>query len=188
MSRGLERLKTACITVMGSGYGPYVSGTWGSLVALVVFATIWIALGHTEAPRWGLEAITVAGILAASVVSVAWGEWAVEYFRDNDPKQFVLDEFAGQWVALLVLPASLTAETWAFVLVAGGQFVLFRIFDIIKPPPARQAERLPAGWGILTDDLFAGLYANLVGQLLWRATPLASWLGLHLATTHAAGG
>jgi phosphatidylglycerophosphatase A len=122
------------------------------------------------------------------VVSVAWGEWAVEYFRDNDPKQFVLDEFAGQWVALLVLPASLTAETWAFVLVAGGQFVLFRIFDIIKPPPARQAERLPAGWGILTDDLFAGLYANLVGQLLWRATPLASWLGLHLATTHAAGG
>jgi len=60
--------------------------------------------------------------------------------------------------------------------VIGGQFVLFRALDVIKPPPARGLERLRAGWGILLDDLVAGAYANVLGQLLWRATPLAAWL------------
>ncbi len=59
-----------------------------------------------------------------------------------------------------------------------GQFLLFRVFDVVKPPPARQAEALPAGWGILTDDLIAGVYANLVGQVIWRVTPLAGMLGV----------
>ena len=92
----------------------------------------------------------------------------------------MLDEFAGQWFALLALPVGLDAGLRAVACVVGGQFVLFRVLDIVKPPPAFGLQRLPAGWGILVDDLAAGAYANLVGQLLWRLTPLAAWLGVRL--------
>ncbi len=171
-------LRTACITVLGAGFGPFVPGTWGSLVALILYALVWWIAAATKAPRPAIEAITVAGILTAGVLSVRWGEWAIQRFGSSDPKPFTLDEFAGQWVALLFLPLPTSAGLWPFACVVGGQFVLFRVFDILKAPPARQAERLPAGWGILTDDLFAGLYANVLGQLFWRLAPVPVWLSV----------
>jgi phosphatidylglycerophosphatase A len=182
VSRGLERLRTACITVCGAGFGPKVPGTWGALVALIVFLILWFMLPALGAGRMVLEAVTVAGIAVTSWIAVLWGEWAIARFGSQDPKPFVLDEFAGQWVALLALPVALSGSFWAVAVMAGGQFVLFRIFDILKLSPAREAERLPAGWGILTDDLVAGLQANVLGQLVWRFTPLAAWL--HLSWQH----
>lgn len=178
MSAGSDRLRAACITVLGTGFGPLAPGTWGSLAALILLAAVWLLAAALGAPRFLPEAVIVAGILVSSWLSVRWGGWAIARFGRSDPKQFVLDEFAGQWVALLALPIGLGADAWATMWVLGGQFVLFRIFDVIKPPPARQAEHLPAGWGILADDLVAGLYANIVGQLAWRLTPLAGWLGV----------
>lgn len=178
MSGWNHTLRTACITGLGSGFAPFASGTWGSFVAAVVYAAIWWAAAALGMPRIGVDLAALAGILIASHLSVRWGEWAIARFGDSDPKQFTLDEFAGQWVALLLAPIGLGVGLWAFACVAGGQFLLFRVFDVLKPPPARQAERLPAGWGILVDDLFAGAYANIVGQLLWRLTPLAAWLGV----------
>jgi phosphatidylglycerophosphatase A len=77
----------------------------------------------------------------------------------------VLDEFAGQWIALIALPMMNWQQAFA---VCAAQFFLFRLFDILKPPPASWLERLPAGWGIVADDLAAGIYANIIGQLIFR--------------------
>ena len=77
----------------------------------------------------------------------------------------MLDEAAGQWLALLALPlCNSTVMLVAIVL----RFLLFRVADIIKPSPARRLERLPGGWGIVCDDLAAGLYANIIGQVILR--------------------
>ena len=175
-----DKLKAACITVLGSGHMRPAPGTWGSAVSVVLFAGVWWLCAGIARERWVLEAAVVVGVAVGSVLAVVWGEWAVARFASKDPHEFVLDEFAGQWVALLLLPMSLSAGLWTFACVVGGQFVLFRLMDIVKPPPARQLERLPAGWGILLDDLFAGAYANVVGQLVWRLTPTAGWLGAEL--------
>jgi len=127
------------------------------------------------------EALTLAGILLASLAAVKFGPWALARYDSPDPKPFVLDEFAGQWTALLVLPGLAGGTPAEIALILLGQFLLFRILDVIKPPPARQFERLPQGWGVLTDDLMAGIYANLAGQIVWRLWPAAgwsAWLGL----------
>jgi phosphatidylglycerophosphatase A len=164
------------VTVFGSGFMPLAPGTWGSLVAVVAFAVVWSLAMAGGVPRALVEVTLVAGVLLSSWLAVRWGGWAIARFGSSDPHPFVLDEFAGQWLALLVLPVGYHAGAWAVACTAGLAFLLFRALDVIKPPPARQAERLPAGWGILTDDLVAGLYANLVGQVLWRLTPLGTWL------------
>lgn len=176
MSGGSDRLRTVCISGLGSGFMPFASGTWGSLFSIIVFTPVWLALRACNSPRAIVELLLVAGIVVFSWLSVRWGGWAIARFGRSDPKQFTLDEFAGQWVALLLLPVALQADLRSVVYVVAGQFVLFRVFDVLKPAPARQAEHLPAGWGILTDDLFAGLYANIAGQLLWYLTPLARHL------------
>lgn len=176
-----DRLKAACITVLGSGHLRPAPGSWGSLAAVVLFLPFWWLCANLGGERWAVELVIVLGVLVSSALSVRWGKWAIQRYRSGDPREFVLDEFAGQWIALLVLPIGLTADLWTLACVLGGQFVLFRVFDVFKPPPARQLERLPAGWGILTDDLFAGAYANIVGQVLWRLTPLATWLGAQVA-------
>ena len=158
---------------MGSGLSPVAPGTAGTLFAWLTYPLLQVAFGHDNRLFAIFLAVAfVYGVLACDRAGRALGV--------ADHGAIVWDEIVPFWFVLFMTPPGLL---WQL-----GAFLLFRIFDIIKPPPARQAERLPAGWGILTDDLFAGLYANLVGQLLWRATPLASWLGLHLATTHAAGG
>ncbi|HEY0797386.1 MAG TPA: phosphatidylglycerophosphatase A, partial [Acidisarcina sp.] len=76
----------------------------------------------------------------------------------EDPQHVVLDEVVGQWIALIACPAD-----WVHPLLA---LALFRLFDITKPPPARQLEDLSGGWGIMLDDVAAGLYALLVLQLV----------------------
>ncbi|MBW7906855.1 MAG: phosphatidylglycerophosphatase A [Phycisphaerae bacterium] len=179
MGRRADRVRELAITVAYTGYAPVASGSFGSLAAVLVLAGLLVGIEWLPWPVVGREAVLGAGIALASWGSVRWGPWALARFASKDPKPFVLDEFAGQWVALLAMPlAGAGAPAWAIVL--GGQFILFRIMDVIKPPPARQLERLPAGWGVLADDLMAGVYANLVGQVLWRLwspTALAAALG-----------
>ncbi len=173
-----DTLKLAGITVLGSGYLWPAPATWASALVTLLWAALWWLLHQVSPVRWPIECVTAVGIVIASWLSVRWGEWAIAHFGKKDPSPFVLDEFAGMWVALLGLPLIAGGDFATFAWVVGGQFILFRIMDIAKPPPVYQIQRLPAGWGILTDDLIAGLFANVVGQLIWRLTPASTWLGL----------
>ena len=123
----------------------------------------------------------VVGLLAVSCAAcVAFGRYAETRFGRKDAPEVVIDETAGQCVALLAWPgafvASCAVDPSAFELgpvlrataAVGAAFVLFRVMDILKPWPARSLERLPHGWGVLLDDLMAGLYAAIGVQLLLR--------------------
>jgi|SRR6266496_1944408 len=140
-------------TFFGIGYLRPGPGTWASAATILC----WWVLAHGVAPnRQALAAGAIAGLVilvgipASTQVSRASG--------NKDPQFVVIDEVAGQLIALITAPA-----TWKSLL-AG--FILFRGFDIVKPPPVRQLERLPQGFGIVLDDVGAGLYALAVMQLL----------------------
>ena len=131
-------------TWFGSGLLPKAPGTWGSLAALP-FAIVIAAL----AGPWGL----LAAVLAVTVA----GLWAADVYAarsaDNDPGEVVIDEVAGQWLALV--PAALDPRLYAVA------FLAFRFFDIVKVWPANWLDRnLKGGWGIMLDDLAAGVYAG----------------------------
>lgn len=168
----LNRLgvKRWIVSGFGMGYMPVASGTFGSAAAMGLSLAAWGAVYLAGASLGLLDGIWLLGALVASFLCVRWAPWAIAYYaarsrKAGDPGVVVLDEFAGQWVALLFMPLGGLHRT---LLIFAVQFFLFRIFDVLKPPPARQFERLPAGWGILCDDLAAGAYANLIGQVLFR--------------------
>jgi len=108
--------------------------------------------------------------LAASIICVKFAPVAITATGKTDPPEVVTDEFAGQAVTFLMSPfpaaGSVSAvELWGTVLVG---FLLFRFFDILKPWPIRKLEKLPAGWGVLFDDVLAGTYAAVVLQICTR--------------------
>lgn len=158
------------VTALGTGYLP-ASGTWGSLVTVVIFLLTAWACGLGASSKLSFGPVTVNIVLAvtavlASVACVALGDFTERAWQQKDHKYCTIDEVAGQAVALLALPINGEPRSW--FIVAGLAFVLFRIFDIIKPFPARRFERLPKGWGVLLDDLMAGVYANIAAQLVIR--------------------
>jgi phosphatidylglycerophosphatase A len=109
--------------------------------------------------------VLAAGILLFSILCVAIGKYAVEDFGSEDPGPFVLDEAAGICLTLLFLPPR---TGWGLIVTLAVGFAAFRLFDVTKPPPARQLEKMPRGWGILCDDLAAAVYANLLCQIVLR--------------------
>ncbi len=142
----------AIATGGGSGYAPIASGTFGSAVGLLVWLAAWqLGFGHA-AYAFGLLILVLVGIWAADRAQAIFGR--------HDDGRITIDEVAGMLVSLAWLPARLEVIVCAFF--------LFRLFDIWKPMPADAAERLPGGLGVVADDLVAGVYANLTGQLLWR--------------------
>jgi len=159
----MSRFRKFIITGAGTGYLPVAPGTWGSAAACVVFLAT--ALGSDGNP-WCVGVAMVVLVAAATAGCAALGRFAESAFGRKDPGQCTLDEWAGQALALVMLPLGAGLRDW--LITVGAAFVFFRVFDIIKPPPARQFERLPHGWGIVTDDLVAGLYANIAAQLLLR--------------------
>ncbi len=146
---GLDRLALGLATLFGAGRSPIVPGTVGTLASLPLAALLAWTL-----PSWGFALATI--VIAVAAVPAAGR--AARLMEHKDPRAVVIDETAGLFVTLLGLPFS-----WPTLF---GGFVLFRVMDVLKPPPARRAERLPGGWGIVTDDLIAGLYANLALRLL----------------------
>ncbi len=173
--------KVLTITVLGSGFAPFASGSWGSLAAVLLYLPLLLAARTLGWSAGSLAGLTAVGILLACIWSIQFGEWAIARFGRKDPKQFVLDEFAGQWIALLWLPIVIDAGWATVAAVLFVQLFFFRLTDVLKVPPAAQFERLPAGWGVLFDDLAAGVYALLLGHLFWRFLPAAEWLGLPLS-------
>jgi phosphatidylglycerophosphatase A len=140
----LSTVALALATGLGSGYSPVVPGTAGSLVGLLLFLPV-----HALPP-----AALLAAVAALSVVGVVSAGHVSRLVGIEDPGIVVIDEVAGMWVSLLFLP--LTPVTAALA------FVIFRVFDVVKPFPARRLEDLPGGLGIMCDDLMAGAYANLL--------------------------
>lgn len=149
----LERLARVLASGFGVGYLPVAPGTWGSLeaVLLVWLIDCFIPLSTT----FVLSTLLVVLIYPAVVLCSCFARQS----NRSDPQQIVLDEILGQILCLLWVPIS------AASLVAG--FLLFRLFDIVTPFPARRAEKLPLGLGIIGDDLIAGLYAGICLRILW---------------------
>ena len=142
-------------TFFGAGLGKPGPGTWGSVAAVLLWA-IFAKTVHSSPTA--LTIALVAGIALSIALGVPAATIAARESNRHDPGFVVIDEVAGQWIALLGSPAD-----FRHALIA---LFLFRLFDITKPFPARQLERLPAGWGIVFDDVAAGLYAWGVAALL----------------------
>lgn len=151
------------VTGLGAGYAPIAPGTAGSAAVIAIYILLsWLDPGCF----WSQSAVLAGIVILSSVICVSLGRFAEQTFGKKDPGQVTIDEWAGQALALVALP---TALTWSNRLtVAITAFLLFRLFDILKPAPANRLQALPAGWGILVDDLIAGLYANIVAQLFLR--------------------
>lgn len=148
LPRGRFDLPTAIATWFGCGYFPKAPGTVGSLAALAIAIALHLSTGSGR----GTFAILAGALLIPGV----WAAGAVaNRLQVTDPGIVVVDEVVGQWVTL----AGVTSFNWRSWL---GCFLLFRLFDIWKPPPVRQLEALRGGYGIMADDVMAGLYGALV--------------------------
>jgi phosphatidylglycerophosphatase A len=145
----------------GTGYLPIAPGTWGSAAVL----GIYLLAGGLWPDQTILLAIMAVIAILSSIACVAFGRLGEVVWNKKDPSQCVADEWAGQAVAMFWLPMLPRMGYLGLAIVAGASFVAFRVFDIFKPPPARQLEKLPRGWGVLLDDIAAGIYTNLVVQV-----------------------
>ena len=143
----MRKINFLIATFFGIGKIPGAPGTWASIVAAPLF---WFLL---DKPLWQfgvvLFAIYFVGVYSSGVYEKQIGQ--------KDPSGAVIDEVLGVGVAMFGSPAQ-----WPFVLMA---VILFRLFDIWKPYPIRRLEQLPGGWGIMTDDLLAGVYALVWVQI-----------------------
>jgi phosphatidylglycerophosphatase A len=145
-------------TFFGAGLGKPGPGTWGSVAAVLLWTATALFLHPT--PEW-LLALTVAGVVLSVAIGIPASTIAARESGRKDPSFVVIDEVAGQWLTLTAI--TWANHDWKHILAA---FVLFRLFDITKPFPVRQLEKLPEGWGIVLDDIGAGLYAGAVLLLL----------------------
>lgn len=150
-------LASLSLSVGGLGFLRPAPGTWGSMPPPAV-AGVLMLVGVADSVAVGVVA---AMLVVASVACVLWGRYAEVRFGRKDAAEVVADETAG--VAPATMLAILMADGTVSRLAAlAAAFLLFRFFDILKPWPARQLEALPAGWGVLIDDLVAGVYAAIV--------------------------
>lgn len=144
-------------TAGGIGYAPrrLGPGTWASAATVLVW---WLVasqspwLGHWVVALTLLTLVIALGVPAATAVEVEGGR--------HDPSYIVIDEVAGQLIALIAIPLD-----WKSLL---ASLILFRAFDILKPPPCRRLERFSGGMGVMLDDMAAGVYALAVGQALFH--------------------
>ena len=153
----MKRLLTSCF---GLGWLPVAPGTWGSLPPALFFGLLW----HLGLGVWGLRFVMVVMMLSAGALCVVLTPAVTALMGRKDPGEIVVDEVAGQAVVFCAVPGIFweTAGSGQIWLAAGVGFLLFRFFDITKLWPVCRLEKLPAGWGVLADDLFAGFYALLV--------------------------
>jgi phosphatidylglycerophosphatase A len=147
-------------TFLGAGLLRPGPGTWGSAAA----AVLWLAAGKSlHIGPAALAWLTLAAAMSAFAIGVPAATRVEQESGRPDPGHVVIDEVSGQWIALIHSRVNLSH------LLAG--FLFFRLFDIVKPWPARRLEGFPAGWGIMLDDVAAGVYALLLMQALQH------WIG-----------
>lgn len=150
----MTRFAVFIATAGYSGYFPIAPGTAGSAVGLVVYLAVW----------WTQSRVFEVALIGALFAVGVWaGTTAERYFGGVDPGPIVLDEVVGMLITLAFIPVG-----WSGAL-AG--FVLFRIFDVIKPFPANRLEALHGGLGVMADDAMAAIYANISLRLLMWGVP-----------------
>jgi phosphatidylglycerophosphatase A len=153
----MKRLLASCF---GLGRLPIAPGTWGSLPVVVIFAVMC----QFQLPTPSITLVMAILVIAGSVICVKFAPAAIAATGKDDPGEVVADELAGQALTFLVIPffipVILTPGQICIITSAG--FLLFRFFDITKPWPIRKLEKFPKGWGILADDLLAGVFAAIV--------------------------
>jgi len=160
----------AIATSLGLGYIPLAPGTWGSLAGIVIYGLLvqrWplVTFSGKISPAnviGGHAAVAAAVAIVLAIVGVWAADRTAKFVQREDPGCVVIDEVSGQFLTYLVALAPLN---WKYLLLG---FILFRVFDIWKPTPARQAENLPGGLGIMADDWVAGFYAA-IGLWIARA-------------------
>lgn len=145
-------------TLFGTGYFPKMPGTAGTLIAALVYLLLPVKLfSSIENNVIFLICVLILSLIAVFFISKA------EKKLGHDSNKIVLDEFMGYFIAVVFLPKT--------VLIAIFAFILFRFFDIFKPEPVNVLQKLPAGWGVMADDLMAGVYTNISLQMLTRFFP-----------------
>ena len=160
----MKRLLTSCF---GLGWLPIAPGSWGSLPSAIIFGLVYYLGGSGVLAA----SLMVALIVAGSVVCVKFSHVAVAATGNEDPNEVVADEVAGQALTFLAMPLMMADVSGRQIvsIVALGYF-LVRLIDTVKPWPSYRLEELPAGWGILADDLMAGVYAGIalfVSAKIW---------------------
>ena len=146
-----KRFIRIAATGLGSGLSPLAPGTAGTLVGVLVYMVF-------SRFQWPLYLLSVA---AFSLFAVYVSREAERIYNEKDPPRIVIDEIAGFQVAMFLVTPTLWHVFWGFI--------LFRAFDIIKPFPIRLCEqRFPGGYGVVADDIVAGVYANIILLLLVR--------------------
>lgn len=130
-----------------TGYIPLIPGTFGSLAALIIYLI----------PGFEKPLILIPVIIVSSFLGIMLGN-KFETAYGKDPSQFTFDEFVGMWISLLFVPKTTLNLIWVFF--------IWRIFDIIKPFPARRLESLEGGLGIMADDIISGIYTLVIAQIL----------------------
>ena len=151
----MKRLLTSCF---GLGWLPVAPGSWGSLPSAIIFGLACYFGGSAAI----VVSLMIALIVAGSIVCVKFSHVAVAATGNEDPNEVVADEIAGQALTFLAMPlmmADVSGRQIVSIVVLG--YFLFRLFDTVKPWPSYRLEELPAGWGILADDLMAGVYAGI---------------------------
>jgi phosphatidylglycerophosphatase A len=147
----MKRLLASCF---GLGWLPVAPGTYGSLPPMIIFAL----LCHFDVSAGSIAVTMVVLALVGSIICVKFAPAIIAATNKTDPIEVVADEFSGQAVTFLFI----TIIPIRNILVTGLLgFLLFRFFDILKPWPICKFEKLPEGWGILLDDLLAGVYAGI---------------------------
>ena len=150
----LKALARVYATGLWTGFFPVAPGTAGSLLAVALYAAVpALPLGSDGVVGIG----PVLFVLALTLLGVPASRWGEEEFGE-DGGPIVIDEVVGQWITLMFLPPT------PLVLVAG--FLLFRAFDIFKPWPAGRSQAWSGGWGVMADDVFAGVYAAIALRLV----------------------
>jgi phosphatidylglycerophosphatase A len=170
VDRSAKDYVALAIATCGVGYLPLAPGTWGSLLGIGIYALVrglllqgfWDRTAEFRLNLFHLfyAIIAIQFLIAALIVFV--GTWAASRTEKlsgkKDPGKVVIDEVAGQFIALLPVPFIVEFAWWPAILA----FALFRFFDIVKPYPARKLESLHGGLGVMADDVIAGVYAAIV--------------------------
>jgi phosphatidylglycerophosphatase A len=158
------------LTTFGLGYMRPFPGTWGSLPP-VAAAAVMIAAGlGPDRAFWLYHGVLTGILLVFSLACIIFGDRAEARFGRKDASQIVADETAGQCLPLMFLPAAALQSPATAVFTLVFAFLAFRAMDILKPWPAHGLQSAPGGWGVLLDDLAAGLQALILLQLVvWIA-------------------
>lgn len=157
MNRDKPDIYSFLATFFGVGYLPKMPGTWGTAVALGVYLLLPESLFVTPSVYYSVTTLLLFCLAAVFISGRA------ESKLGHDAGSIVIDEVCGYLIAVMFLPKTIMVGVYAFL--------FFRVFDIAKPYPISRSQRLPGGWGVVADDVLAGLFANVLTQIIIRIYP-----------------